>query len=68
MGWSIQDFVTASVAKTWFAVVELGLITLKNGDLEIVPIYVEGYHYDIMSEYEIFENEIEVNILFIFLF
>ena len=43
------------------AVVEIGLITLVEGDLETEPIYVDGYHYDVMSEQDIeFENKIEV--------
>ena len=44
------------------AIVELGIITLTDGDLETEPVYAEGYHYDVMSENEIvFENEIQVN-------
>ena len=44
------------------AVVEIGLITLVEGDLDTAPIYADGYHYDIMSESEIlFESEIQVN-------
>ena len=44
------------------AVVEIGLIILVEGDEITPPIYVDGYHYDVMSEQEIvFENEIQVN-------
>lgn len=44
------------------AVVELGLITLAEGDLDRAPVYADGYHYDIMCENEIlFETEIQVN-------
>ena len=50
------------------AVVEIGAIMLTeptfdvDGNLLTEAVYLEGYHYDIMSEYEIvFENEIEVN-------
>ena len=44
------------------SVVELGLISLVEGNLETEPIYADGYHYDIMSESEIsFESEIQVN-------
>ena len=50
------------------AVVEIGAIMLTeptfdvDGNILTEPVYLEGYHYDIMSEYEIvFENEIEVN-------
>jgi len=44
------------------AIVEIGVITLVEGDLETEPIYADGYHYDVMSEQEIvFENEIQVN-------
>lgn len=35
------------------AVVEVGLITLVEGDLDTAPVYLDGYHYDIMSENEI---------------
>jgi hypothetical protein len=50
------------------AVVEIGEITLIDGTYDdegntiTEPIYVDGYHYDVMSEQEIvFENEITVN-------
>ena len=50
------------------AVVEIGLITLTeptfDNEWNVITeaVYADGYHYDIMSEYEIvFENEIEVN-------
>lgn len=44
------------------AIVEIGLITLVEGDLDTAPVYADGYHYDIMSENEIsFESEIQVN-------
>lgn len=44
------------------SVVELGLITLKNDDLDTEPIYADGYHYDVMCENKIlFESEIQVN-------
>lgn len=44
------------------AIVELGLITLVDGDLETLPVYADGYHYDIMCENDIlFESEIQVN-------
>lgn len=44
------------------AVVEIGVITLVEGDLETEAVYADGYHYDVMSEQEIvFENEIQVN-------
>ena len=41
------------------AIVEIGLIVLENGTYDadfnevIAPVYVEGYHYDVMSENEI---------------
>jgi hypothetical protein len=50
------------------AVVEIGQITLQNaeydeqGNVIVLPVYADGYHYDVMSEQEIvFENEITVN-------
>jgi hypothetical protein len=50
------------------AVVEIGQITLQNaeydeqGNVIVLPVYADGYHYDVMSERDIiFENEIEVN-------
>jgi hypothetical protein len=50
------------------AVVEIGEITLENGTYDeqgnviVLPIFADGYHYDVMSERDIvFENEIEVN-------
>ena len=50
------------------AVVEIGQITLQNaeydeqGNVIVLPVFADGYHYDVMSEQEIvFENEIEVN-------
>ena len=50
------------------AVVEIGAIMLTEPTFDVdvniltEPVYLEGYHYDIMSENEIvFENEIEVN-------
>jgi hypothetical protein len=50
------------------AVVECGIITLKDGTYDeqgievAAPIFADGYHYDIMTSDEIsFENEIFVN-------
>lgn len=50
------------------AVVEIGLITLTeptfDNEWNVITetVYVDGYHYDVMSENEIvFENEIQVN-------
>jgi len=50
------------------AVVEIGLITLEDGvyentDIIKEPIYVDGYHYDVMSEFiiDFGNNEIQVN-------
>lgn len=50
------------------AVVEIGKIVLEYGTYDedgeelTAPVFVEGYHYDIMSEQEIvFKNEIVVN-------
>ena len=50
------------------AIVEIGLIVLENGTYDAdfkeitVPVYADGYHYDVMSENEInFENAIDVN-------
>lgn len=50
------------------AVVEIGLIILQDGVYENTniikePIYVDGYHYDVMSEPSIDfgDNEIQVN-------
>lgn len=51
------------------AVVELGLIVLVNGTLDdelkpvTLPVYADGYHFDVMSEKEINfgVNEIIVN-------
>jgi hypothetical protein len=50
------------------AVVEIGLITLidptfdENMNILTDPIFVDDYHYDVMTEEEVvFENEIIVN-------
>ena len=45
------------------AVVEIGKICINEPTQEIKPIFADGYHYDVMSSYEIDfkENEIIVN-------
>jgi hypothetical protein len=45
------------------AIVEIGKICLNEPTQEIIPIFADGYHYDVMSEQEIDfkENEIVVN-------
>lgn len=44
------------------AVVEIGLIISGETPIDVEPTYLEGYHYDIMSENEIiFESEIITN-------
>ena len=45
------------------AIVEIGKICINQPTEEIKPIFAEGYHYDVMSSYEIDfkENEIVVN-------
>jgi hypothetical protein len=35
------------------AIVEIGKICLNEPTQEIIPIFADGYHYDIMSEQEI---------------
>ena len=45
------------------AIVEIGKICINQPTEEIKPIFADGYHYDVMSSYEIdFEkNEVVVN-------
>jgi len=45
------------------AIVEIGIICINEQTEEILPIFAEGYHYDVMCEQEIDfgENEIQVN-------
>lgn len=45
------------------AIVEIGKICINQPTEEIKPIFADGYHYDVMSIYEIdFEkNEVVVN-------
>jgi hypothetical protein len=45
------------------AIVEIGKICLNEPTQEIIPIFADGYHYDVMSSHEIDfkENEIVVN-------
>ena len=45
------------------AIVEIGKICINQPTEEIKPIFADGYHYDVMSSYEIDfkENEVVVN-------
>lgn len=45
------------------AIVEIGKICINQPTEEIKPIFADGYHYDVMSSYEIDfkENEVIVN-------
>ena len=45
------------------AVVEIGLIISGETPIDVEPTYLDGYHYDIMSEFEIDfgSNEIIIN-------
>lgn len=45
------------------AIVEIGKICINQPTEEIKPIFADGYHYDVMSIYEIDfkENEVVVN-------
>jgi hypothetical protein len=45
------------------AIVEIGKICLNEPTQEIIPIFADGYHYDVMSEQEINfgDNEVIVN-------
>lgn len=45
------------------AIVEIGKICINQPTEEIKPIFADGYHYDVMSSYEIDfgSNEVVVN-------
>jgi hypothetical protein len=59
--------IVLSYGKGIESIVEIGFIVLEPGiydaDFNEItkPVFIEGYHFDVMSDYEIeFKNEIEV--------